>query len=137
MVQRLVDAGAVLVGKTKTSQFASGEYAHDWVDYLCPFNPRGDGYMEPDCSSTGSAAAIAGYDWLDYALGSDSELLAQFSHEGMLMCSPSSRKHRGSCSIAGHIRATTDAWYHRYGRHNSSVFVCEVSTANYTCSLMQ
>lgn len=75
MVQRLIDAGAIIVGKTKTAQFASGEHAHDWIDYECPFNPRGDGYLEPDGSSTGSAAAIAGYEWLDYAIGTDSEKL--------------------------------------------------------------
>jgi len=43
-VQRLIDAGAVIVGKMKTSQFANGEQATaDWVDYHEPFNPRGDG----------------------------------------------------------------------------------------------
>ncbi|KAL3477065.1 amidase signature domain-containing protein [Aspergillus californicus] len=71
MIQRLIDAGAVIVGKTKTAQFASGEYAPDWVDYSCPFNPRGDGYMDPGGSSTGSAVAIAGYHWLDFAIGTD------------------------------------------------------------------
>ncbi|KAI7209673.1 amidase signature enzyme, partial [Hortaea werneckii] len=39
-VQRLVDAGAIIVGKMKTSQFANGEEATaDWVDQLSPFNP--------------------------------------------------------------------------------------------------
>ncbi|KAK0714457.1 amidase signature domain-containing protein [Apiosordaria backusii] len=71
MVLRLIKAGAVIVGKTKTAQFASGERAGDWVDYPCPFNPRGDGYLDPDGSSTGSAAAVAGYSWLDYAIGTD------------------------------------------------------------------
>ena len=43
-IQRLVDAGAIIVGKMKTSQFANGEEATaDWVDYHSPFNPRGDG----------------------------------------------------------------------------------------------
>lgn len=33
-VQRLIDAGAVIVGKMKTSQFANGETpTADWVDY--------------------------------------------------------------------------------------------------------
>ncbi|KAI0105100.1 amidase signature domain-containing protein [Nemania sp. FL0031] len=71
MVTTLIDAGAIIVGKTKTAQFASGENAHDWIDYQCPFNPRGDGYTDPDGSSTGSAAAIAAYDWLDYSIGTD------------------------------------------------------------------
>lgn len=71
-VQRLIDAGAVLVGKIKTSQFANGEIAtEDWVDYHAPFNPRGDGYQDPSSSSSGAGSAIASYPWLDLALGSD------------------------------------------------------------------
>ncbi|KAH7113624.1 glutamyl-tRNA amidotransferase [Dactylonectria macrodidyma] len=71
-VQRLIDAGAVVVGKQKTSQFANGEYAtSDWVDYHSPFNPRGDGYQDPNFSSAGAGAAVASYPWLDLALGSD------------------------------------------------------------------
>ncbi|OHW91155.1 glutamyl-tRNA amidotransferase [Colletotrichum incanum] len=72
VVQNLMDAGAVLVGKMKTSQFANGESATaDWVDYHAPFNPRGDGYQDPSSSSAGPAAGIAAYEWLDIALGSD------------------------------------------------------------------
>lgn len=73
-LQKLVDLGAVLVEKTKTAQFASGEGPMDWVDFSCPFNPRGDGYLNPSGSSTGSAAAVAGYSWLDSAVGCDSKL---------------------------------------------------------------
>ena len=71
-VQRLVDAGAIIVGKTKTSQFANGETATaDWVDYHSPFNPRGDGYQDPSSSSSGPGAAEGSYPWLDISLGSD------------------------------------------------------------------
>ncbi|KAH6672025.1 amidase signature domain-containing protein [Halenospora varia] len=53
-VQKLVDAGAIIVGKMKTSQFANGEMATaDWVDYHSPFNARGDGYSDPSSSSSG------------------------------------------------------------------------------------
>lgn len=56
-VQDLVDAGAVIVGKMKTSQFANGETATaDWVEYHAPFNPRGDGYQDQLSSSSGPAA---------------------------------------------------------------------------------
>ena len=42
-VQKLVDLGAVIVGKTMMSAFASAEEPTDqWIDYHCPFNPRGD-----------------------------------------------------------------------------------------------
>lgn len=71
-VQRLVDAGAIIVGKMKTSQFANGERATaDWVDYLSPFNPRGDGYQQPSSSSSGPGAGEGAYEWLDITLGSD------------------------------------------------------------------
>ncbi|PCH35594.1 amidase signature enzyme [Wolfiporia cocos MD-104 SS10] len=71
-VQRLLDAGLVLVGKAKTSQFANREVATgDWVDYHAPYNPRGDGYQDGSSSSTGSGAAVAAYPWLDFAIGSD------------------------------------------------------------------
>lgn len=71
-VQKLVDAGAVIVGKMKTSQFANGETATaDWVDYHSPFNPRGDGYQDPSSSSSGPGAGEGSYPWLDLGLGSD------------------------------------------------------------------
>ena len=71
-VQKLIDAGAVIVGKQKTSQFANGEEATvDWVDYHSPFNPRGDGYQDPSSSSAGAGASIGSYPWLDIAIGSD------------------------------------------------------------------
>lgn len=71
-VQNLIDAGAIVVGKMKTSQFANGETATaDWVDYHAPFNPRGDGYQDGSSSSTGPAAGVASYPWLDISLGSD------------------------------------------------------------------
>ncbi|KAF5626330.1 D-mandelate dehydrogenase [Fusarium sp. NRRL 25303] len=70
-VQHLLDAGAVLVGKMKTTQFAAPENARDAIDYQAPFNPRGDGYQEVGSSSSGAGAGIASYHWLDLALGSD------------------------------------------------------------------
>jgi hypothetical protein len=71
-VQRLIDAGAVIIGKMKTSQFANGETpTADWVDYHCPFNARGDGYQDPSSSSSGPGAASGAYDWVDISLGSD------------------------------------------------------------------
>lgn len=72
-VRKLLDAGAVLVGKLRTTQFADTEWATgDWIDYHAPFNPRADGYQGPSGSSAGSGAALATYDWLDFVTGSDS-----------------------------------------------------------------
>lgn len=71
-VQRLIDLGAVLVGKMGTVQFANGDRpTADWVDLHAPFNPRGDGYQDPSGSSTGPGAGIGAYEWLDLSMGSD------------------------------------------------------------------
>ncbi|KAF5708544.1 glutamyl-tRNA(Gln) amidotransferase subunit A [Fusarium mundagurra] len=71
-IQNLIDAGAVIVGTQKLSQFANGENpTADWVSYLAPFNPRGDGYQGPSSSSSGAGASVASYPWLDLAVGSD------------------------------------------------------------------
>jgi hypothetical protein len=71
-MQRLIDAGAIMVGKQKTSQFANGESATaDWVDYHSPFNARGDGYQQTSSSSAGAGSSMGAYPWLDIAIGSD------------------------------------------------------------------
>ncbi|KAL3486213.1 amidase signature domain-containing protein [Aspergillus germanicus] len=71
-IQRLIDLGAVFVGKMGTVQFANGDRpTADWVDFHCPFNPRGDGYQVPSGSSSGPGAGIGAYDWLGIAIGSD------------------------------------------------------------------
>lgn len=75
VIQRLIDDGAIIVGKTKTTTFADRELAtQDWIDTHSPFNPRGDGYIWGGGSSTGSATAMAAYEWLDFAIASDSEI---------------------------------------------------------------
>lgn len=72
-VQDLTQLGAILVGKTKTAQFADGDtVTADWVEAACPWNPRGDGYLIASGSSSGSASAVATYTWLDFTLGTDS-----------------------------------------------------------------
>ncbi|KAL1638141.1 hypothetical protein SLS58_008978 [Diplodia intermedia] len=70
-VQKLLDQGAVVVGKTKLSSFAATEEPVECIDWPAPWNPRADGYQSPAGSSSGSAAAIAAYGWLDIAIGSD------------------------------------------------------------------
>ncbi|KAI1106445.1 amidase family protein [Jackrogersella minutella] len=70
-VQRTVDLGGVLVGKYKLAQFASGADPWDWQDEHYPFNPRGDGWLTCSASSSGGGCSVAAYDWLDFAIGSD------------------------------------------------------------------
>jgi len=67
-VQRLLDAGARMVGKTHTDELAyslNGENVH----YGTPANPNAPGRI-PGGSSSGSAAAVAG-GLVDFALGTD------------------------------------------------------------------
>lgn len=52
----------------------------DAVDQLYPFNPRGDNYQIPESSSSGSGASVASYDWIDLAMGSDSESSCTINH---------------------------------------------------------
>lgn len=72
-IQRVLEAGAILVGATKCSSMLSWEDPFEAIDFHAPFNPRGDGYQSPVGSSCGGAVAIAAYDWLDFAIGSDSK----------------------------------------------------------------
>jgi hypothetical protein len=71
--KKLIELGAVIVGKTKMTSFASPEEPTDqWVDFHCPVNPRGDRYQSPSSSSTGAGTSLAGYDWLDFSIAGDS-----------------------------------------------------------------
>ncbi|KAK8912505.1 Amidase 1 [Metarhizium anisopliae] len=71
VVQALVKDGAHVLGLTKLSSMMAREEPMDAVDYPTAFHPRGDGYQSPAGSSSGSTAAVAAYDWLDCALGTD------------------------------------------------------------------
>ncbi|KAK5994005.1 Scytalone dehydratase-like Arp1-like protein [Cladobotryum mycophilum] len=66
--QTLIDLGAIIIGKTKSSQFDSGR---EWVDKQAPWNPRGDRYQSPEWSAAGAAAALSGYDWMQYSTAQD------------------------------------------------------------------
>ncbi|KAL8743135.1 MAG: hypothetical protein Q9190_004474 [Brigantiaea leucoxantha] len=101
-VRRLLEMGAVVVGKTKTTQFADTEWATgDWVDFHAPFSPRADGYQSPSGSSAGSGAAMAAYQWLDFATGTDGcgSLRSPAAVEGLFTLRPS----HGSVSVKGVI----------------------------------
>ena len=72
-IQLLLDLGVVVVGKTIMSQFADAEApTGDFVDFHAPINPRGDGNRMAGGSSFGSGAAVGGYNWLDFTIGTDS-----------------------------------------------------------------
>lgn len=71
-VKALIDMGAVIVGKTKSSQFDSGR---EWVDIDAPWNPRGDGYQDPSWSAAGAGAGMSGYDWMQHSFALDGEFV--------------------------------------------------------------
>lgn len=73
-IQRLLDAGAELTGTLRLGSLIAREEPAESVDYHAPFNPRGDGYQSAWSSSSGSGAAIAAYDWLDFTIAQDSEI---------------------------------------------------------------
>ena len=67
-VQMLVDAGAVMVGKTLTDELTRGIFGEN-AHYGTPVNSNALGRV-PGGSSSGSASAVAGT-LVDFALGSD------------------------------------------------------------------
>src|SRR3989440_9566196 len=67
-VQRLLDAGADLIGKTITDEVSLGILGENPF-YGTPMNPRAPGHV-PGGSSSGSAAAVAGR-LFDTPLGTD------------------------------------------------------------------
>jgi Asp-tRNA(Asn)/Glu-tRNA(Gln) amidotransferase A subunit family amidase len=70
-VQSLLNKGAIIIGKTKLNAMIVREETMECVDYLAPSNPRGDGYQTSSGSSSGSCAALGAYDWVDFAISSD------------------------------------------------------------------
>lgn len=70
-IQKLLDAGAELVGMSRMCSMVLKAPPTQCVDVSSPFNPRGDGYQSPSGGSSGQAAAVATYSWLDFAIGSD------------------------------------------------------------------
>jgi amidase len=68
VVQKLLDAGATIVGKTHTDELSRGIFGEN-AHYGAPINPRAPGRV-PGGSSSGSAAAVAG-ELVDFALGTD------------------------------------------------------------------
>ena len=67
----IIEGGSSILGKTKLSSFLSREEATESVDFQAEWNPRADGYQTTGGNSSGSAAAVAAYDWIDIGIGTD------------------------------------------------------------------
>lgn len=74
-IERLLDAGAVIVSKVKLQAMIMREEPMECIEFEAPFNPRADGFQVPSGSSHASAAGISSYDWLDFSIGSDSTVV--------------------------------------------------------------
>jgi Asp-tRNA(Asn)/Glu-tRNA(Gln) amidotransferase A subunit family amidase len=72
IIQRLIDLGADLVGVSKLCAMVGKTDSTQTIDYEAPWNPRADGFQSPSGGSSGQPSALAAYDWLDFAIGSDS-----------------------------------------------------------------
>lgn len=70
-IDRLVSAGAIMVGKMRCCQWGDGQDPLERLEEVTPTNPRGDTFQKPSASSSGSAAGCASYEWLDFTIGSD------------------------------------------------------------------
>ena len=70
-IQTLLDAGVEVLGLSKMCSMVLKAPPAQCVDVSAPFNPRGDGYHSPSGGSSGQAAAVAAYPWLDFGIASD------------------------------------------------------------------
>lgn len=71
-IARIINGGGSILGKAKLGSFLIPEEPAQSVDFRPPWNPRGDGYQSPGGGSSGSAASVAAYNWIDIGIGTDS-----------------------------------------------------------------
>ncbi|KEF57186.1 uncharacterized protein A1O9_07376 [Exophiala aquamarina CBS 119918] len=90
-IQLLLDAGATLVGKLKTTEFVEGVDPSEWIH-------------APSSSSTGSAVAIAAYEWLDFTIGTDTR--GSIRHPAGVNGVYGQRPSHGLVSLEGVLGAT-------------------------------
>jgi hypothetical protein len=121
VVQKSLDGGAEMIGKTRSVGFAlsSPQNGRD-VDFLDPWNSRGDGYQATGGSSSGSGAAVIAYDWIDFALGSDTggSIRIPSRHGGLFGYKPS----HGIFNITGILVAISEQDTPGFMTHSPELF---------------
>ena len=98
-IQKLLDLGASIVGKTKLCAFAQWEEPTEAIEYTSPWSARADGFQSSGGSSNGSGAAIAAYDWLDITIGSDSKIHLATATGIRVFTLFSNWKHTKTCTL--------------------------------------
>ncbi|KAF2108473.1 amidase signature domain-containing protein [Lophiotrema nucula] len=73
-ISRLVDLGCEVVGLSNMCAMVLNQLPTQSVDFPAPWNPRADGWQIPNGGSSGQGVAVAAYEWLDFAIGSDSTM---------------------------------------------------------------
>lgn len=110
-IEILQQKGAHILGITKLAAFAATEEPIECVDYQAPWNPRADGYQSPAGSSSGSGVAVASYDWVDVAIGSDSKSQSSLSRqEKLIEAVCSQRKWSTSRPLERMLCTPSDSW---------------------------
>ncbi|KAJ5726505.1 uncharacterized protein N7483_007862 [Penicillium malachiteum] len=108
--QKLLAQGAIIIGKTKMTNFASSDEPTDqWIDFHCPTNPRGDEYQSPSGSSSGAAAALAGYSWLDSSIGVEKSKIEQRLMSNDVNIAAGSIRAPATCNGLFSIRPSTES----------------------------
>jgi amidase len=115
VVQKLIDAGATLVGKTHTDELSRGIFGEN-AHYGTPINPKAPDRV-PGGSSSGSAAAVAG-ELVDLALGTDTggSVRAPASFCGIYGMRPSHGRLEFDGVIAQAPSFDTVGWFARDAR---------------------
>ncbi|KAJ4015400.1 hypothetical protein NW766_005742 [Fusarium irregulare] len=103
-VQKMIDGGAIIVGKVKMQAMDMREEPLGCVEFSTPFNPRGDGHQGPSGSSHASSASVASYEWLDYSFGSDTNGVGRMSaqHSGCFSIRPTACT-TNNAGVIGHF----------------------------------
>ncbi|KAK7744310.1 hypothetical protein SLS62_010268 [Diatrype stigma] len=130
-IRRLVSAGAVMVGKTRCCQWGDGQDPLERFEEVTPTNPRGDAFQKPSGSSSGSAAGIASYAWLDFTVGTDTggSIRHPAGVHGIYGVRPSLISGRGSFSSgSGSGMVCCSAFFDTPGVFARSAAVAEVAT---------
>ena len=115
-LQKLVDLGVSIIGKTKICAFAQWEEPTEAIEYTSPWSPRADGFQSSGGSSNGSGAAVAAYEWMDITIGSDSKTKPVSTVCGRVFIDISNWEHTQASPVERMFCSATNLWASLNGR---------------------